>query len=224
MTSTLPDGSESATRDAEVSEDGRRSLLYPPAELVVAIVLSGVLGVWLPSESLLSVLPTMAYCSVLGLFASCSRPWGSLPPRFARKPGQYVVLLGIVSIPAVHHAWLVALHGLGTDPDADIMPSSFWDVFAVVVVADLLGPVVEEAFFRGYWLVVVSRCFSINTGCIITSVAFGLLHAPDLGFMVWMTVLGFLLAWIRIASGSLIPCVISHCLMNLGVTARQLFF
>jgi membrane protease YdiL (CAAX protease family) len=74
----------------------------------------------------------------------------------------------------------------------------------------------EEIVFRGYALPVVAGLAGVVTAAILTSVAFGVLHAYQgiLGVM-RTAALGGLLAWGFVAAGSLWPVVAAHAILDI---------
>lgn len=88
----------------------------------------------------------------------------------------------------------------------------FWDLLLLDV---LLGPLVEESFFRGCMLPVLAR----KTGPVIATVAtafvFATLH-PVSAFVQWACFAGTGVAygWIRIKSGSTVPSTLMHAAYN----------
>jgi membrane protease YdiL (CAAX protease family) len=98
-----------------------------------------------------------------------------------------------------------------------------------------LGPLVEETLFRG---VLFSSLLGFRRGgpagspvgntrlsmaLVLSSVAFGMVHLPDLGWH-WYAVpnlalLGLGCAWLRLKSGSLWPAVVAHGVNNLLAVA-----
>lgn len=98
-----------------------------------------------------------------------------------------------------------------------------------------LGPLVEEALFRGVLLsallgfrrnaAAAAPAGNVRVGMAIavSAALFGLVHLPDLGFL-WYAVpdlalLGAGAAWLRLQSGSLWPAVLAHSTNNLLAVA-----
>jgi hypothetical protein len=86
-------------------------------------------------------------------------------------------------------------------------------VFALAV----CGPVLEEVLFRGYILraSLESRLHPL-AAIVLVSALWALTHLQyDLYDMFWIFLLGILLAWSRLRTGSLYPAVAVHCTWNL---------
>lgn len=87
-------------------------------------------------------------------------------------------------------------------------------VFAVLSVAAGTG---EEIAYRGYAIPVLVPVLGVPGGVVLTSVVFGVLHAYQGGLgMIRTSVMGGVLAWGFLASGSIWPPVIAHTLIDLA--------
>ena len=78
------------------------------------------------------------------------------------------------------------------------------------------APLAEEFFFRGFMFGVLREKLGVAGGALVTSVVFGLVHATGspiktLGVLV---ILGLLLCWLYVRTGSLLPCIALHALNN----------
>jgi len=86
-------------------------------------------------------------------------------------------------------------------------------VFALLSVAAGTG---EELAYRGYAIPVLTPLLGIPGAAVLTTVVFGLLHSYQgwLG-IVRTAIMGGILAWGFLASGSLLPSMIAHTLIDL---------
>ena len=82
-------------------------------------------------------------------------------------------------------------------------------VFALAVTP----AVCEEALFRGAILQGLRRQFSVPVSCLLTGILFGVMHG-DVWRFVPTTILGVLLSWVALTSGSIIPSMLVHVLNN----------
>ena len=86
-------------------------------------------------------------------------------------------------------------------------------VFALLSVAAGLG---EELAYRGYAIPVLGTLMGVPAAAALTSLVFGILHGyQGLLGTVRTTLLGALLAWGFLASGSLLPAILAHALIDL---------
>ncbi len=86
-------------------------------------------------------------------------------------------------------------------------------VFALLSVAAGVG---EEVAYRGYAITVLAPVFGVTSAVAVTSVVFGVMHGYQGALGVLRTgVMGGVLAWGFISSGSLVPVMIAHTLIDL---------
>jgi membrane protease YdiL (CAAX protease family) len=80
----------------------------------------------------------------------------------------------------------------------------------------VVGPVIEELFFRGFMYNAFKKRIGIFWAMLITSALFASLHTNVIGFLPIM-VLGFVLAYMYEKTGTLVASVTVHMLHNLGM-------
>jgi len=91
---------------------------------------------------------------------------------------------------------------------------------AGIFLAVVLGPILEESFFRGFLLPVMSRSLSLNGAVIISSLIFGFIHRPPTVLhYICFTLAGAAYAWIRVASNSTAPAALMHAIYNFVLLA-----
>lgn len=148
--------------------------------------------------------------------------------------GEGVAAIGIVPIPIgpllgwsvlltvmgmgviVAFRWLAARAGVTETPVLrDLLPRSGEErrVFALLSVAAGTG---EELAYRGYSIPMLAPVFGLPGAAAVSTLVFGVMHAYQgwLG-VVRTTVMGAILAWGFLASGSLIPAMIAHTAIDL---------
>lgn len=89
---------------------------------------------------------------------------------------------------------------------------------ALLPIAVLVGPLVEEVLFRGALLAALRTRLGDGWGIAISAVIFGLIHLPDLAGM-WYAVpnlilVGALCSWLRVRTRSLWPGFVCHAANN----------
>ena len=145
--------------------------------------------------------------------------WQALGFRRAVRGGWWVPVVVVLA------AWLtlgvyfliVELTGLGELVPESTLPEDFFDNPAVVplvgVLAVLAAPIAEETFFRGF----LFAGLRVRWGTFWAALASGLLFAAlhfSLGSIVPFTVIGMLLAWAYVFSGSLWTAIGAHFAFN----------
>ena len=94
-------------------------------------------------------------------------------------------------------------------------------VFVSFLIA-LLGPVIEEVFFRGFLYGALKKSLGVALAVIISGFLFSFLHINLLGFIPIMA-LGVFLAYMRERTGSLIPSITVHIVHNSAITMMMFF-
>ncbi len=90
----------------------------------------------------------------------------------------------------------------------------------LIMTTVIFAPLFEELIFRGVLLPVLVRSIGRNVGVIVSALVFALAHL-SVGEFPPLVVLGLGLAFLRLSSGRLFPCVLMHSLWN-GVTFASL--
>lgn len=124
------------------------------------------------------------------------------------------VLLGLSSL------WVLALQAAGVEPVAQQIAELFDGGVPLGVrlglglYAVLLAPLLEELLIRGLLLLPLARRLGGPAAVGITALVFGLLHLGDPQSVPPLVLLGAVLAWLRLRSGSLWPPVLLHIANN----------
>ncbi len=72
----------------------------------------------------------------------------------------------------------------------------------------------EEMLFRGVVQPVAVHWFGAICGIALASVVFGLLHAISVAYFLLATAVGAYYGWLTIATGNLLPAIVSHALYD----------
>jgi membrane protease YdiL (CAAX protease family) len=137
-----------------------------------------------------------------------------------RRPGSWgqaagttlAALVGIWVIGAALNVFLEAGEEQGLVPtewDSD-RAAAFGANFVVVA---MVAPAIEELTYRGLGFAAVRDAFGVGAAVVVTALAFGLAHGLFIGLPV-LTIFGLILAWVRLRTGSLYPCIALHALFN----------
>ncbi len=134
------------------------------------------------------------------------------PTSWSRAAG--ISALVIVAVMAVGAA--VAPFG-NPEEEQGLIPQRFdsdriapFVAFAVLVV--VVAPIVEELLFRGVGYGLLER-FGRVAAVILVGIAFGLMHGLVEGFPV-IAAFGIGLAYLRMRTGSIYPCILLHASFN----------
>lgn len=188
---------------------------------------------WLvdPASSAIAVMVTLllaAACTVRLVRHRWPVLWsvGRLPGLGFTPPPQalmYVVAAALgVLMPLVGGMltqWLAQGHEVSQDIKqlGAHIPLPLRVPLALLVVT--LGPLVEELLFRGVLLSAVARHAGNAWAVVLTAALFACVHLPDLSFLWYalpnLALLGLVLGWLRVQSGSIWPAVLAHGMNNL---------
>ncbi len=86
----------------------------------------------------------------------------------------------------------------------------FW---LAIIVNAILIPILEEVVFRGYIFSRLGKAMPAAVAAVISSVVFGLCHG-GLVWAIWAGIVGLIICVVRIKSGSIIPGIVFHIIMN----------
>jgi len=90
---------------------------------------------------------------------------------------------------------------------------SLIELFLILLFAGLLGPIIEEVFFRLFLLGIFKNYFSVFISIFLTAVIFALLHLSIVGFLPIFT-LGLLLAFVYQKTKNILYPIVIHALHN----------
>ncbi len=142
--------------------------------------------------------------------------------RFARTGMRFIEFLSLIPISQVlmtlgnivgisFNAVFEAIKGSDvTNSTTELLSKT--PVWLTVILAVIIGPIVEEFIFRKLLmdrLAIYGNVFAI----VITSVAFGLFHGNFYQFF-YATLLGFVLGYVAVKSGNWLWSVLLHMIMN----------
>ena len=151
-------------------------------------------------------------------------PWSSLGFTLPGNRRSYVfaVLVLLLSL-GFAAAYTATVETLGFDvlvPPA-IPPGILGEGLYRVINTNsigILGPIAEEAFFRGFLLRAVVPYIGVVKAVVAISALFALSHLM-VGIFIPAFVSGLLLSWLYVKTGSIVPPIIAHAAQNLLVLA-----
>ena len=131
---------------------------------------------------------------------------------------------------SVTGVYALIVEALGVDiltPDQNLEEIGAIDGVAqapVFVIVGLLAPLGEEVFFRGFLLAALLPAFGGFRSAVISSGVFAVAHL-SVGTLLPIFVMGMLLAWLYLRTGSIWPSFAAHAAQNLlALTFLQLPF
>lgn len=108
------------------------------------------------------------------------------------------------------NAGLIGLFG-EYDPGVTY-PTTLWEFAFLLLSACIAAPVLEELLFRGVMMKLLEP-YGFLTAAIVSAISFSMLHLQPTGFII-MAFIGFVLAYVRYVSGSVLACMVLHAFSN----------
>ena len=145
-------------------------------------------------------------CSWQSLGFRSFKPWRGLALSAA------VVGLGIL----ISYLYELLLGGADIQASNDMytaLTDSGFGIATVAITAVIVAPFAEETFFRGFLFAGISKRWGYSWGVIVSGALFAVAHVGS-GGLVPIFILGMMLAWLYIKTGSLWPCIFAHFAYN----------
>ncbi len=180
------------------------------------------------SALVICLLSAVSWLPVLALLALAARATSDQPLVPWRGAGRYRIALVVAVAVFVTGASLVLsiLAGDASTPLEDAIRGPL-DLWAVVVFALVVAPVVEEIFFRGYLYTAVENTLGGWLAVLLIGLLFGLFHGLQYAgvpaALAAVTLMGLGTTWVRRYTGAVLPCILLHVAYNaVGVTVLLL--
>jgi membrane protease YdiL (CAAX protease family) len=223
----LKPSADTSSRHADTLPTDLNLLFYTYAFLLVTGVLhASVLGATIdPDAEFDAALRTRVFAQILvvegidtlviavALYLSWGRWRQPLPPqrrRIATWIGSLPLLAGLLALNFGYHALLREVLHLPLISD-DLL--SEFDSLAFLAIC-VQPAIVEEAYCRRFALDSLRVTTSTHTGVWVSATMFGFLHVAVLPSIPYLIMLGAVLAYLRIASGSLLLPIVMHLVHN----------
>lgn len=148
---------------------------------------------------------------------------GQMRELFGPRPSLWawpLALSLVVPFMLVSAAWVAALEAMGAEiPQQQVLEevlASSGQPVAVVAIGYgvLVAPVVEELLFRSFLLLPLQARIGTRLAILATGFSFGLMHLADPASVVPLSLLGAILAWLRLRTHSLGPPILLHVANN----------
>jgi membrane protease YdiL (CAAX protease family) len=145
--------------------------------------------------------------------------WRALGFRRAVRGGWWVPVVVVLAAYFTLGVYLliVELSGLGKMVPQSTVPEDFFESAVALPLVALLAiaaaPIAEETFFRGFLFPALRMRWGTFWAALVSGLVFAALHF-SLGSLVPFTIIGMLLAWAYVFSGSLWAAIAAHFLFN----------
>ncbi|MDR9458949.1 MAG: type II CAAX endopeptidase family protein [Dehalococcoidia bacterium] len=84
----------------------------------------------------------------------------------------------------------------------------------ITILAVVLAPFAEEIFFRGFLFTGIGNRYGNGWGAVFSALIFAIAHLMQPGAFLPIFLLGLLLAWLYMKTGSIWACIITHSVYN----------
>lgn len=197
------------------------------------LVVVALAGSPVPSPVRLVLAAGAFYAPLVAVAALVSRRWGTASLRrdtgLAMRPSDLgwgpLTWLSCAIAQTLVAVAIVALGVPAASNSDDLVDGAVraWDVLALVLVAVVMAPVVEEIVFRGIVLRSLATAMPTPAAVVVQGVLFGAVHlrpgfgAGNLGLALVLSAVGCVLGASAVLVRRLAPCMIAHALVN-GLT------
>jgi membrane protease YdiL (CAAX protease family) len=178
----------------------------------------------------LCIASALGWIPVLLILALITRELPGGPLLVWRSNRAYRVWVVIAASVAMIAAsvGLSFLAGDATTPLEDTIRGRV-DLFAMVIYALTVAPLVEEVFFRGYLYGALRNTFGGWLAVLLVGLVFGVFHGLQYAgvplALAAVTLMGLVTTWVRKHTGALVPCILLHVAYNaVGVAVLGLSY
>ncbi|MDI6619668.1 MAG: type II CAAX endopeptidase family protein [Clostridiales bacterium] len=202
----------------------RQSISLVVICLLLQVVAGGVIGIFLQFSSAPSrnisplVFISSTACTLFTAAFGIYRSKVSIKRYFSLKSqNRFTILLciafflGTYFLVFILSGFMQSLFHFN-DNLGEIYISGFGDCLSILAIV-VIAPIFEETLFRGVILRGLLKNYGVLKALIVTSVLFGILHF-NIAQLITASILGLMLGFIFIKTGSLILCILFHALNN----------
>lgn len=198
------------------------AIIFLAATLIAAVCLVALKPLF--SEEGGAWLTLVAYLVQFGIAIGSALAWyrwrdrespaGWNPPRFSFYWYNAPLTLGGLI--------LLTAASIAIEPLLELFPDTMFDRLndaigrggVTITLLVIIAPVFEELFFRGIVLEQTRRRWGAIPAVVVSSIFFGLVHMPVWPQVVNAVLMGFLLGYLYVICGSLVPVIIVHAANN----------
>jgi len=155
-------------------------------------------------------LSTVRYREPLGALGFI-RTSGVRPYAFAA--GMWLIGMVVLLMLMQLLIWLDIDFLLPPDTAQQALDEAGGNIVLTLLLVAVAGPVAEEIFFRGFVLTGLLKRFGGLRALLLSSLLFGLFHI-DPGAILLTFILGVVLGWVYLKTGSIWPAIFAHALHN----------
>lgn len=142
--------------------------------------------------------------------------------RFDLKRAAIPVLVVLIAGVLINlcYEWVLTYFGVdtgsGMDPTYTLLQGvteTGLGLAVMTITAVVVAPIAEETFLRGFIFAGIANRYGLGWGAVISALIFSVAHLQP-GALLPIFILGLLLAWAYIRTGSIWPCIFIHAAYN----------
>jgi membrane protease YdiL (CAAX protease family) len=176
-----------------------------------------------------SVIPAHILTLVFCWFVVTKNGQFPLSKTLGFKWGKFNLGYSLLTVVLFYSIFAVLVYFLGDEDHQlmEILRSSRAATLVVAFLATFTAPIVEETVYRGIIYSAFQRSFGVPIAIAVTSLLFAGVHfaqySTSATAITMICILSLGLTLIRVRSGNLLPCIVTHMIFN-GVQAVILIF
>ena len=189
-------------------------------EFIDVLASEGLLQPWLIMVLVGMVVGEGAMPFTAWLFSSVKykRGWWALGfRRFKVRNGLILASLVVAAGLLISFLYDMLMTSLGEGPSSTVaqdFTQTGLGLATIVLLAVVVAPIAEETFFRGFIFTGIGNRYGYGWGAILSALFFSVAHIIQPGALLPIFILGLLLAWLYIRTGSIWICIFAHCAYN----------
>lgn len=189
-------------------------------EFIDLLASEGLLQPWLIMVLVAMVVGEGAMPVTAWLFSSVKYKcgWRALGFRpFKVRNGLILAALVVAAGLLISFLYDILMTSLGEGPPSTVaqdFTQTGLGLAIIVLLAVVVAPIAEETFFRGFLFTGIGKRYGYGWGAVLSALFFAVAHVMQPGALLPIFILGLLLAWLYIRTGSIWTCILAHLAYN----------
>lgn len=137
--------------------------------------------------------------------------------RFKARRGLIFAAVVVLAGLLISFLYEMLMTSLGEEPPSSVtmeFTNTGLGLAIIALLAVVVAPVAEETFFRGFLFSGIGKRYGYVWGAVFSALIFSLAHILQPGAFLPIFLLGLLLAWLYIKTGSIWACIFTHFAYN----------
>lgn len=137
--------------------------------------------------------------------------------RFKVRNGLILAALVVAAGLLISFLYDLLMTSLGEGPPSTVaqdFTQTGLGLATIVLLAVVVAPIAEETFFRGFVFTGIGNRYGYGWGAVVSALLFSVAHIVQPGALLPIFILGLILAWLYMRTGSIWICIFAHCAYN----------